>query len=490
MTVSLPDRYCQIMKEFLKEDYPAWQDSFLALPFKGIRINDLKIDAAAFAELWERCGGREENLEPIDWIPNGFFIKDTATFSSHPFYQAGLYYIQEPSAMTPAEILPVEPGNIVLDLCAAPGGKTTQLLAKLRGMGILYANDISASRAKALRKNVEMAGAANAFVTAESPEKLAASFPGFFDRILVDAPCSGEGMFRRKPEMAGEWEERGPDYYAPLQREILDKAAFLLASGGLMAYSTCTFSELENEGSVEWLLGKHPEMEICNIPDYEGFLRSRVAGLHGCIRIMPHRMSGEGQFVCLMRKKGAAGDRLPVQWEAGDRLPVQRATKDRMLVERVARDNPLTKRAARGKTGNDGFSLYERGGQIYLLPGGHKIRPGIRYLMTGLYVGDQKSGKVRPSQALAQALRAEEWSRVLNLPVGDGRLLRYLRGESIEYSKEEIVIQSETSDRVFGVKVEGLVGDILILAEGFPVGFGAENRGILKNRRNPGWRIQ
>ena len=479
------------MKELLEEDYPAWQDSFLAFPEHGIRINELKTDPESFRELWSAVNDvslQGALSDPVEWIHNGFHIRDTAVFSCHPFYQAGLYYIQEPSAMTPAEVLPIENGDYVLDLCAAPGGKATELLAKLRGTGLLYANDISVSRAQALRKNIEMAGATNAYITAESPEKLAASFPCFFDKILVDGPCSGEGMFRRKPDMVRDWEEKGPYYYAPLQYKILEAAVRMLRPGGMMVYSTCTFSEIENEGNVGKLLKEHPDLEIRNVPEYPGFLKSRISGLEGCVRVMPHRMRGEGQFVCLIHKKVEA--EMPEKERRKQVMPKLHAVEDR----------------------------------LYLLPPGHMPRAGIRYLMSGLHIGTFKSGILSPSQALAQAIRKEDWARTLNLKSTDDRLLRYLKGESIPYRDEEIVISDKSPAEIFGVpttlekgkkgknrdqKKNGkrfdksraphdttgfenklYAGDILILADGFPVGFGSDNRGILKNKRNPGWRSQ
>lgn len=489
------------MKDFLGEDYPAWQDSFLAFPEHGIRINELKTDPASFKEMWSsECSkvSKENTLEPIDWIHNGFHIRDTSAFSMHPYYQAGLYYIQEPSAMTPAELMPVEQGDYILDLCAAPGGKSTELLGKLRGTGILYSNDISVSRAQALRKNLEMAGASNAYITAEDPAKLAALFPHFFDKILVDGPCSGEGMFRRKPDMISEWEKRGPEYYAPIQSDILRSAVSMLRPGGMLLYSTCTFSETENEDRILSLLRENEDLEPGVLPDHPGFLKSRVPGLEKCcIRIMPHRMRGEGQFVCLLKKRHTSDLR-----------------QDR--TERIGR------------------KIYPLNDQLYLLPYGHMPVRGIRYLMTGLHVGSFRSGRLNPTQALAQALSADEWPRTLNLSARDDRLIRYLRGESICIYEGEITSRDLPTGRLFEAAVEkyalipssvpsediksvrsgkerkklhkdnrkkkagtgkdpGLsmlyMEDILILADGFPVGFGSENRGLLKNKRNPGWRM-
>ena len=206
--------------------------------------------------------------------------------------------------MTPAELLPVSEGEYVLDLCAAPGGKACQLLQKLNGRGLLYANDLSASRAQALKKNLEMAGAVNAYVTAEEPAALASHFPGYFDKILVDAPCSGEGMFRREPSMASFWMKKGPEYYQPIQHEILREAWRMLRPGGMMIFSTCTFSVLENEGNVERLLSEFPDLRLVEIPAQPGFARGVTVHTEECVRLYPHRLRAEGQFAALFQKEG------------------------------------------------------------------------------------------------------------------------------------------------------------------------------------------
>ena len=204
--------------------------------------------------------------------------------------------------MVPASLLPVEPGDYVLDLCAAPGGKATELAAKLAGQGFLLANDISASRARALLRNLERFGIANMAVCSESPQKLRAQFPGFFHKILVDAPCSGEGMFRRRPDMIADWEKKGPSHYSKIQRELILQAADMLRPGGCMLYSTCTFSPMENEGVVEWLLENRPEFELIPAKWYEGFSHGIGACRHA-VRIFPHRMAGEGHFAALLQKR-------------------------------------------------------------------------------------------------------------------------------------------------------------------------------------------
>lgn len=213
--------------------------------------------------------------------------------------------------MIPAKLLPVEKGDRVLDLCAAPGGKATELASKLDGSGILVANDISVSRAMALAKNLQVAGTTNAVVTAETPEKLADTLPEFFDKVLIDAPCSGEGMFRRDPSMVKSWLAHGPEYYVPIQTQILEQAYRLLAAGGDMVYSTCTFSPLEDEGMIQSFLDRHPDMMICDVercPGYSEGMPEWIDGgdesLRKCVRIFPHRAGGEGHFAVLLHKAG------------------------------------------------------------------------------------------------------------------------------------------------------------------------------------------
>lgn len=233
----LPEEYLQHMKCLLgEEEYLNYIKSFDNGRYQGLRANGIKLAPEELKDLapW--------TLEKIPWIPNGFYYDENVKPAKDPYYYAGLYYLQEPSAMTPASTLPVNPGDRVLDLCAAPGGKSTELGAKLKGKGILISNDISNSRAKALLKNLELAGVSNFCVTSESPERLSQCFPEFFDKILVDAPCSGEGMFRKERDMIKEWMERGPSHYAKIQKGIMEEAVKMLKPGGYLMYSTCTFS--------------------------------------------------------------------------------------------------------------------------------------------------------------------------------------------------------------------------------------------------------
>lgn len=299
----LPQEFLERMERMLGEEYPAFLQSYEEPRKFGLRVNTMKISVEEFQGL------APFHLTPIPWIPNGFYYEREDDPARHPFYYAGLYYLQEPSAMTPASILPVTPGEHVLDLCAAPGGKATALGAKLKGRGLLVANDISASRAKALLKNLEIFGIRNSFVTNAYPVKLAEQFAGAFDKILVDAPCSGEGMFRKDLANARVWSMQKVEECTRAQHEIIRQAVSMLRPGGLLLYSTCTFSPEENEQTVASLLQEYPEMRLVEIPWYEGFAHGRPeladgnAELTKCVRIFPHRMAGEGHFLALLYKK-------------------------------------------------------------------------------------------------------------------------------------------------------------------------------------------
>ncbi|CAM3800319.1 RsmB/NOP family class I SAM-dependent RNA methyltransferase [Cohnella lubricantis] len=310
------------MRELLREEAEAFLATYASPRTSGLRINALKLSRAAYEERFGAAGDR------IPWTAGGLYTAEEDRPGKHLHYYLGLYYIQEPSAMLPAELLGVLPGHRVLDLCAAPGGKSTQLAGKLAGRGVLVTNDNASERTKALAKNVERAGAANAIVMNEEPERLAEAFGAFFDRVLVDAPCSGEGMFRKDEEMVREW-ERHPDTvqrYAAMQRGILREAAKLVAPGGKLLYSTCTFSPEENEGSVALFLAEHPDFSVEKVeappewgfgpgrPDWltpegtAGLEGERLASLAGTVRVWPHRSRGEGHYAALLVREGGAAD--------------------------------------------------------------------------------------------------------------------------------------------------------------------------------------
>ena len=307
--MNLPKVFEEKMKDLLGSEYEAYTACYDEPRHYGLRVNTAKISVEDFLKIapWP--------LEPVPWIHNGFYYDgDNIQPSKHPYYFAGLYYLQEPSAMTPADRLPVEPGDRVLDVCAAPGGKATELGAKLGGTGVLAANDLSSSRAKGLLKNLELFGIGNVLILSEEPGKLVSYFPEYFDKILIHAPRSGEGMFRKEKKMVKAWEEHGPEFFSKIQRSIVTQAAQMLRPGGMLLYSTCTFSPLENEKTITHLLKERPDMEVVPMEDYENFAEGLTSykdeafdeSCKLCRRIWPHKMSGEGHFMALLHKKSGA----------------------------------------------------------------------------------------------------------------------------------------------------------------------------------------
>ena len=458
----LPEAFLLKMQELLGEEFGQYLESFKEEWKPGLRVNTLKLSPGELAELvpW--------NLEPVPWADNGFYYDGTLDGevlrpSKHPAYYAGLYYLQEPSAMTPAAMLPVVPGDRVLDLCAAPGGKSTELASKLKSRGMLVSNDISYSRARALLKNLELAGAANICVTSEAPEKLAGVWPEFFDKILVDAPCSGEGMFRRDEDMVKDWTAHGPSYYAPIQRQIAVQAVRMLKPGGMLLYSTCTFSRIEDEGNIEYILEHYPQMELCtlDLPAVPGAVDG--IGLKGCMRLFPHRLKGEGHFLALLRKKKAdvdmPGDSRPKPMKA------LKAMKDQDDLARFMESLSL-------EMDEDRMVLHQD--HVYYLPEGLEWNLPLRFLRTGLFLGEVKKGRFEPSQALAMALKADQFDAVVRLGHEDERVVRYLKGETVELSEAEGPIK----------------GWCLVAMEDYPMGWAKGTGMSLKNKYYPGWRWQ
>lgn len=310
--VKLPEVFCTVMQSLLKDEYEAYMLSYEQPRYYGLRVNTTKVSAAQLEELVPF------SLRQIPFISNGYYYQETDEPAKHPYYYAGLYYLQEPSAMTPAELLPIEAGDVVLDLCAAPGGKTTQLAARLNGTGTLLANDISASRARGLLKNIELSGVPNCYVTAESPEKLAACYPNCFDKILVDAPCSGEGMFRKEPALIHSWLEKGPAVYREMQRTILDSAVKMLRPGGMLLYSTCTFSPMEDEETVAYVLEQYPELSLTVLPKQAGF-RDGMPPYEGCIHIVLRARA----IFWLYCKKEILSHYVPYRWKQSIKIVQQ-----------------------------------------------------------------------------------------------------------------------------------------------------------------------
>ena len=456
--MGLPVAFIKNMREILGEEGLAeYLDSFEKPKFTGLRVNTSKISVEEFLRI------SPFKLRRVPWTENGFYYTEEDSPTHHPYYYAGLYYIQEPSAMAPAAVLPVERGERVLDLCAAPGGKATELGAKLNHTGLLVANDASASRTKALLKNLEVFGIPNLLVTSEMGDRLDRYFHECFDKILIDAPCSGEGMFRKQAHMIPAWEKQGPEVFANMQREILRQAAELLKPGGTMLYSTCTFSKLENEGSIDGFLAEHPEFTLEEIPRQEGFCSGmpELVGsrfpLEKCVRLFPHKIDGEGHFLALLKK---AGEKIP-----GAPEPAGRPGRIPAELEAFLQDVSMPMELSR---------IVVKDTRVFLMPEGVGRCPGLRFLRSGLYLGELLKKRFEPSQAFAMALKKEEYASVIDLSAADDRVIRYLKGETLE-------IEDGESSRPEGWQ--------LVCVDGYPLGWGKLIRGTLRNKYFSGWRM-
>ena len=446
----LPEPFQEEMRSLLDEEYEQYVKSFDDPRSLGLRVNTLRLTR-------EECRDRLPcDTWPVPWIANGLFYEDHVRLSKDPYYNAGLYYLQEPSAMTPASLLPVKPGDMVLDLCAAPGGKSTELGARLRGEGMLVANDISNSRAKGLLKNLELFGIANLCVTSEPPERLAAVFPGFFDSILIDAPCSGEGMFRKEEQAARQWSLENVSMCAQRQQEILQAAACMLRPGGVLVYSTCTFSPEENEGSVSVFLEEHPEFFVKKTAAYEGFAPGRPEWIDArpetadTFRLWPHRLEGEGHFAAVLQKEGEAAPR-EFPWK----MPSVDGSVRKLYQE-------FEKEALRCELPG---ILVLFGEQLYLLPEAFSLK-GLKVLRPGLHLGTIKKNRFEPAHALALALKPHEAVRCCSLDVQEAG--DYLKGAVFERKGEK--------------------GWQLMLADGYSIGWGKLAGGMVKNHYPKGLR--
>ncbi|MBQ9885802.1 MAG: RsmB/NOP family class I SAM-dependent RNA methyltransferase [Lachnospiraceae bacterium] len=538
--MELPKNFLEMMKYILGEDLDEYLRSFDAPQHFGMRINTSKLSVDEFIRLTDDL----YETRPVQWCDCGLYYEGLQAVTKSPYYHAGLYYIQEPSAMLPAAALPIEEGDRVLDLCAAPGGKSTQLAAKLNGTGFLLANDISNTRAKALLKNLELFGLANIAVSSDNHERLSECFPEYFDKILVDAPCSGEGMFRREPAMVKSWLDKGPEYYAPLQAEILEHAYKMLKPGGMLLYSTCTFSPLENEANVYRLLKAHDDARLVPISITEGMRHglsddiltacgaiSRESVMNdvctGCARIFPNDGFGEGHFAALIQKNDSTEQyktqkkyisKNPddnIEKEYISKNPTDTAEKEYISNNEKGNQDCLSKNEktisvypnASGFLAfvSDDFlgkgEITEINDRLYMLPEDFKINTNIRYLRTGLLLGelvkgkgadvagnkgkknkasynrdssDSKNVRFEPSQALAMALDMYSFSRIINFRADDISVIKYLKGETV-MCPDDCTLEN---------------GWCLITVDDFPLGFAIKNGDVLKNKYFTGWRMQ
>lgn len=356
----LPRQFLDRMQRMLGEEYPAFLDGYEKTKAYSLRINRQK---GTIEELKKKTSFLSKK---VPWTENGYYYKEEDRPGKHPFHEAGVYYIQEASAMASAVYLDAQPGERVLDLCAAPGGKSTQIADAMQGKGLLVSNEINPSRAKSLAENIERMGIKNALVVSHEPAFLAQRFPEYFDRILVDAPCSGEGMFRKNEEAVREWSCENVLMCAQRQAEILENAAVMLRPGGRMVYSTCTFSTEENEETISGFLKMHPEFEIEEVEKFSGMVPG-MPPLEKAVRLWPHKLEGEGHFLASLKKEGYQ----PIQAESlyGEEKGISpKDCKDWLAFKEQYI-----------KTNLNGV-YFKLGDQLYLLPKGAPSLKGLKVL--------------------------------------------------------------------------------------------------------------
>ena len=491
----LPEAFLERMRGMLGEEYGAFLESFRGEHARGLSLNPRKIgiDGRSAAERFGVHGAAEgENilgfagLTGVPWARNGYYYRSCDQPGKHPFHDAGLYYIQEPSAMMPVGLMDIQPGERILDLCAAPGGKSVQIAAGLQGSGVLVCNEIHPARAKILSENIERMGIGNACVLNETPERLAEVFAGYFDRILVDAPCSGEGMFRRNEAACGEWSQEHVELCAARQDGILDCAAAMLRAGGRMVYSTCTFAPEEDEGSVSRFLRRHGEFGILpgdkerlgllSCHGVPGYIDDPAPGLEGAVRLWPHRVRGEGHFAAVLGKEGIFLEGIR-DYDRKSAVKRTSGESDRAVPAEFllfCEENLSVSRedvpAGLGRITGLGGALrfLNFGDNLYLAPADMPSLKGLKVLRPGLHLGETKKNRFEPSHALALALAPGAAAHVRNLSSDDPAVSAYLGGQTFP--------------------AEGEKGWYLICVDGFGLGWGKLAAGSMKNHYPRGLR--
>ncbi|MCR5581452.1 MAG: RsmF rRNA methyltransferase first C-terminal domain-containing protein [Pseudobutyrivibrio sp.] len=433
----LPIDFINRMEQDLGPDFHAFLRSYEQNKISALRFNPIKADDTAVNNI-------EDMLqEQVQWSRYGYYYDDSMRPGIHPYHAAGVYYIQDASAQLPVEMLSPAPGDICLDLCAAPGGKSTQIAGYLAGDGVLISNEPMKNRAKILSENVERLGIKNCIVTSEYPDKLAQSFPEYFDKIMVDAPCSGEGMFRKNHEACDEWSLESVEMCAARQAEILDHAYEMLIPGGRICYSTCTFARLEDEECIQSFLSRHSDMEL---------IEER--------RLWPHEVKGEGHYAALLQKRddGRRDDCIDARGTYSTGKISDKILNDYLTFIKDAMSEPKAWKS----------NLLLINDLLYMLPDECPDFTGLHVLRGGLFLGTLKKNRFEPSHALALALNASDVKYTYNLARDSAEIKDYLNGQSL---------RDDVPD-----------GWTLITVDGYSIGWGKAVKGQIKNHYPKGLR--
>ncbi len=443
--MQLPVEFENRMKDMLGDEFNEFIKTYEEDRAYGLRYNPLKITREHFEECVKAA------TEPVPWATEGYYYNPAMQPGKSVLHEAGAYYIQEPSAMSATELLDVKEGQLVCDLCAAPGGKSTQIAAKLGGTGLLVSNEYYGSRAKILSQNIERMGVRNAVVLNESTEHIAEIFPEYFDRVMVDAPCSGEGMFRKDEEARNEWSLEQVKVCAERQAMILDNAAAIVKAGGIMVYSTCTFSVEENEETVRAFLDRNEDFYVDKPSNHEILVEAGFVEKDGMYRLWPHRLKGEGHFaVRFARKKSDDVREYRRKYISGTKK------KEELKYFKEFADTVLNIKL------EGEYVMF--GDSLYLVPDVMIDLKGIKVERAGLKLGCNKKNRFEPDHALALSLKPEDVKQVTELSEPS----KYLRGETVtcEYDK----------------------GWTLVTVNNIPLGWGKAQNGVLKNHYPKGLR--
>ena len=451
----LPQDFKDKMKSLLNDEFEEFLKGYDKENFYSLRINTLKADAETVIDK------HIFSFSPVKWCPTGFYYPGNERPGRHSYHHAGVFYIQEASAMAVVECADIQQGDKVLDLCAAPGGKSTQIAAKLGGTGLQISNEIVPNRAKILSQNIERMGIKNAIVTNESPEKLEKVFPSFFDKIIVDAPCSGEGMFRKDPAVVNEWSLSQVEVCANRQEHILESAHKMLAENGILVYSTCTFSPEENEITVKKFVDKHPEYVLIKpevhkyfSPGVPEWADSSDRNLECTMRLFPHKIDGEGHFIAVLKKTVGNASKVKTAKNTADKkLLLPYFDFEKKFLKDISFDN---------------FTLF--GENLYAMPQSAPDLSKVKVLRCGLHLGEIKKGRFEPSHSLAMALTKDNVKQFVNYPCDSEEMLQFLKGETLLTDSD-------------------IKGWCLVCTDGYSVGWGKVSDGTIKNHYPKGLRI-
>lgn len=459
--MNLPIEFEKKMKAFLGNEWDDFLYSYDNNRFQALRFNTLKVQSPE-----ERMRILKtlkiSSDKKVSWANEAYYFDENVRPGKHPYHEMGLYYIQEPSAMSAAALLAPKPGMRVLDLCAAPGGKSTQLATYLGDSGLLVSNEINTQRSRILSQNIERMGIKNAIVTNEDSFVLASHFPGFFNAIQVDAPCSGEGMFRKLPEAIEQWSMENVAICAERQKEILDNAAVMLKPGGTIVYSTCTFSKEENEDVIEYFLERHPD-----------FILEEME------RFWPHKVDGEGHFVAKLVRRGCVDTDL----KADRKTKKNKNSKNRKNETKSAltKENMKLLSEFLDETISENMAAWIKnsrlvmfGEQLYRLPDMEVDIKGLKVQRAGLHIGEFKKQRFEPSHSLALALKLNDAKNVVKLTCDNPQTIGFFNGQSVMLSDEQAA--------------ECKKGWALVCVDGYPAGWGKVNGAQVKNHYPKGLR--